>query len=268
MFRVRLPDRLARPGCCSGAGGEFSFVILGLAGGLGVVRPELGKFGYMVAALTMAAIPVLSWLGTALFPPRAFVVAPELLPAMDGSEAPRVILAGYGRVGQTVAGLLEAHDVPYLALDSDSRRVARARRAGKPVYYGDVSQPELLRRVGVAGARAMVVTVDDRGRADEVVRVARAENPALLLIVRARDGAHAAQLYALGASDAVPETIEASLQLGEAVLVDLGIPMGRVLVSIHEQRAAFQAAIKAEVREAAPGAEVRARGQVRLRAGA
>ena len=129
------------------------------------------------------------------------------------------------------------------------------------MFYGDVTQAELLRLVGIGDARAMVVTVDDRARADMVVRVARAENPALLLIVRARDAEHAVQLYALGASDAVPETIEASLQLGEAVLVDLGIPMGPVLVSIHEQRAAFQAEIKARV----PGAPVRRLGQMRLR---
>ena len=227
---------------------------------------DLAAFAYIVAAVTMASIPALSWLGTVLFPAKAAVVEAELLPPdllmLDQGGGPSVILAGYGRVGQTVATLLAAHRIPYLALDSDPRRVARARRAGIPVFYGDVTQPELLRRVGVAEARAVVVTVDDRARADEVVRIVRAENPAVLLIVRARDAAHAAKLYAAGASDAVPETIEASLQLAEAVLVDLGVPMGRVLVSIHEQRAAAQAEIKAS----APDASIRLRGQVRLSA--
>ena len=210
----------------------------------------------------MASIPLLSRLGVALFPPKASATDPALEPPAELEETPRVIVAGYGRVGQTIVALLEAHRVPYLALDTDARRVGRARRMGKPVFYGDVTHPELLRRVGIGDARAMVVTVDDRARADEAVRVARAENPAVLLVVRARDAEHAAQLYAAGASDAVPETIEASLQLGEAVLVDLGIPMGRVLVSIHEKRAAFQAEIKARV----PEANVRERGQARLAA--
>ncbi len=258
-FRLGLPVG-GQAGLLLGTGGEFSFVILGVAGSFGLLRPDLAGFVYVVGALTMASIPLLSWLGTAAFPPKPVATDPALEPPGELGESPRVILAGYGRVGQTVAALLETHRVPYLALDTDARRVGRARRAGKPVFYGDVSQTELLRRVGIGGARAMVVTVDDRARADEVVRLARAENPAMLLIVRARDAQHAAQLYAAGASDAVPETIEASLQLGEAVLVDLGIPMGRVLVSIHEKRAAFQAEIKASV----PGVEVKERGQVRL----
>ena len=262
MFRLRLPVG-GQAGLLLGAGGEFSFVILALGGTSGLLGADLAGFAYIVAAVTMAGIPLLSRLGRVVFPLRVAAVAADLLPPGFGGEAPRVLLAGFGRVGQTVASLLDAHGVPYIALDSDARRVARARRGGASVYYGDVTQPELLRRVGIAGARAMVVTVDDRGQADAVVRAARAENPALLLIVRARDAGHAAQLYALGASDAVPETIEASLQLGEAVLVDLGIPMGRVLVSIHERRAAFQAEIKARV----PGVEVRDLGAVRLRAG-
>ena len=211
----------------------------------------------------MAAIPVLSRLGAILFPTRAIPIDPAILPPAANSETPLVIIAGFGRVGQTVAALLETHKIPYLALDADPRRVARARREGRAVYYGDVAQPDLLRRVGLAEARAIVVTVDDRAQADAVVQAVRAERQDILLIVRARDAEHAANLYAFGASDAVPETIEASLQLAEAVLVDLGIPMGPVLVSIHEQRAAFQADIKARV----PGVEVRARGQTRLRAG-
>ena len=208
----------------------------------------------------MATIPLLSRLGARLAVRRAAPVDPGLLPPDMEGDAPRVILAGFGRVGRTVAALLDAHRIPYVALDSDAARVGAGRRDGCRVYYGDVTQPELLRRVGLETALALVVTVDDRVRADTVVRGARAPRPALLIVVRARDGRHAAQLYALGASDAVPETIEASLQLAEAVLVDLGIPMGPVLVSIHEKRAEFQAEIKAAV----PGALVRALGQTRL----
>ena len=237
-------------GLLLGPGGEFSFVILGLGAGTGLIGADLAGFGFIVAALTMATIPLLSRLGARFAIPRATPVDPGLLPPDMEGDAPRVILAGFGRVGRTVAALLDAHRIPYVALDSDAARVGAGRRDGRRVYYGDVTHPELLRRVGLGAARALVVTVDDRVRADAVVRLARAERPDLLIVVRARDGRHAAQLYALGASDAVPETIEASLQLAEAVLVDLGIPMGPVLVSIHEKRAEFQAEIKAAV----PGA--------------
>ena len=244
-------------------GGEFSFVILGLAGSLGLVEPDLAGFAFILAALTMAAIPLLSALGTRLAGRRPAPVATDLLPPgpAEGAGAARVIIAGFGRVGRTVAALLDAHGMAYVALDNDAERVAAQRRAGRPVYYGDTARIELLRRVGLAEARALVITIDHRDLSDALVAAARAERPDLLIVVRARDGQHAAQLYALGASDAVPETIEASLQLSEAVLVDLGVPMGPVIASIHEQRARFQAEIRAEV----PGASVRPRGQRRLR---
>jgi monovalent cation:H+ antiporter-2, CPA2 family len=172
-----------------------------------------------------------------------------------------VIVAGFGRVGQTVAAMLEVHKVPYVAIDRDPDRVARQREQGTPVFFGDITQFDLLRRLHLGTARALVVTLDDRSAADELVAAARKERQDLLIIARARDAAHAAHLYRMGASDAVPETIEASLQLSEAVLVDVGVPMGPVIASIHEKRAALQDGIKAM----APEAEVRMLGRRRLR---
>ena len=249
-------------GLLLGPGGEFSFVILGLGQVSGLVDPALAGFAFILAALTMAAIPLLSKLGTLLAGRRPVKVRPDLLPPdMAGHGPPRVIIAGFGRVGRTVASLLDAHALPWVAIDTDADRVAAARGPGRAVYYGDITRPELLARVGLADARALVVTIDDRARADALVGTARAARPDLLIVARARDGRHAARLYGLGASDAVPETIEASLQLSEAVLVDLGIPMGPVIVSIHERRAALQEEIKAMV----PHATIVPRGQVRLR---
>jgi CPA2 family monovalent cation:H+ antiporter-2 len=174
---------------------------------------------------------------------------------------PRVIVAGFGRVGQTVGAMLEVHKVPYVAIDRDADRVAHQRGQGAPVYFGDVTQLDLLRRLHLETARALVITLDDPAAADELVAAARRERQDLLIIARARDAAHAAHLYRIGASDAVPETIEASLQLSEAVLVDVGVPMGPVIASIHEKRAALQDAIKAMV----PEVKVRVRQRRRLR---
>ena len=149
------------------------------------------------------------------------------------------------RVGQTVAAMLEVHKVPYVAIDRDADRVARQRIRGAPVYFGDVTRLDFLQRLHLETARALVITLDDPASADELVAAARREREDLLIITRARGAAHAAHLYRIGASDAVPETIEASLQLSEAVLVDVGVPMGPVIASIHEKRAALQARIKA-----------------------
>jgi CPA2 family monovalent cation:H+ antiporter-2 len=249
-------------GLLLGPGGEFSFVVLAVAANEGLLPPHLASSLLMGTMLSMAAIPPLSWLGRRLAPrlqPLA-AIDPALLPPQEADPPARVLLAGFGRVGRMVAALLEAHAIPFVAIDRDPDRVARARRLGKPVYWGDITQPPLLRQLGLAHARALVVTLDDRGAVDALVAAALAERHELLIVARARDAAHAAHLYRIGASDAVPETVEASLQLAEAVLVDIGVPMGPVIVSIHEQRASQQAAIRA----AAPQAEIRPRGK-RLR---
>jgi len=260
LFRLRW--RVGIPvGLLLGPGGEFSFVILGLAGSLGLIGADLASFAFIVAALSMACIPLLSRLGTLMAARRAPAVPPDLLPPQAPEDAPKVVLAGFGRVGRTVAAMLETHAMPYVALDTDAERVAGARRRGAPVYYGDVTNPEMLRRIGLLTATALVVTIDDRARADILVRTARAARPDLLIVVRARDSQHAAHLYALGATDAIPETIEASLQLSEAVLVDLGVPMGLAIASIHEKRAEFQA----EIRSMTPDATIRPRIRRRLR---
>jgi CPA2 family monovalent cation:H+ antiporter-2 len=197
--------------------------------------------------------------------PRAARIAPAvdpalLLPQIDVAM-PRVIIAGFGRVGETVASLLERHNVGYVAVDTDPDRVAEQRKLRRYVYWGDITQPELMHRLHVESARALVVTMGDHAASDRLVAAARAARRDLLIMVRARDARHAAHLYAIGATDAVPETIEASLQLSEAVLVELGVPMGPVIATIHEHRAELQAQIKAM----APRAEVRARGRRRLR---
>jgi CPA2 family monovalent cation:H+ antiporter-2 len=248
-------------GLLLGPGGEFGFVVISLATSLGLVSMGLSDFALLLVALTMASIPLLSKLGVLLeqrMPvgesnPVALISPPE-------DETPRVIVAGFGRVGQVVAAMLEAHSVPYLAVDMDIAVVAKGRDAGKPVFYGDVRNVDFLRRLRVGTARAFVVTMDARKAVDEAVLAARAERPELQIIARAKDARHAAHLYRMGTSHAVPETIEASLQLSEAVLIDVGVPTGPVIASIHEKRSE----IRAEIREAAPeGAEIVGRRRLR-----
>jgi CPA2 family monovalent cation:H+ antiporter-2 len=246
-----------------GPGGEFGFVVLRLARAEGLISVEAARFPLLLAAVTMACIPLLSSLGRRLA--RGLPVTPTidpalLVPAADDTT-PRVIIAGFGRVGETVASLLELHRTAYVAVDSDPDRVAQQRRLRRTVYWGDITQTELLHRLHIDSARALVVTMSDHAASDRLVATARAERPDLLIMVRARDARHAAHLYAIGATDAVPETVEASLQLAEAVLVDIGVPMGPVIATIHERRAELQAEIKAM----APQADVRSRGRRRLR---
>src|SRR5215831_9951088 len=200
-------------GLLLGPGGEFAFVIVSVASGDHLLAPDTAQVLLFVTALTMAIIPLLSRLGGRLAPRLAprMPVDPSILVPHVSDTLPRVIVAGFGRVGQTVAAMLEVHKVPYVAIDRDADRVARQRKQGAPVYFGDVTQLDLLQRLHLETARALVITLDNPASADELVAAARGEREDLLIIARARDAAHAAHLCRIGASDAVPETIEASL---------------------------------------------------------
>ncbi len=222
-----------------GAGGEFAFVMLsaGLAGH--ALAEPLSHILQVVVTLTMIAIPALAGIAARLVrrvptPEQAFDEPPE-------SHTERVIIAGFGRVGELVGDMLVRHQVDFVAFDNDIKVVARERAAGRPIYYGDPTKAEFLRRCGISNAKGLVVTMSVSKAVDSIVAGARIERADLTIIARARDAAHARHLYELGVTDAVPETIEASLQLSEAVLVDIGIPMGRVIASIHEKRDEFRA---------------------------
>ena len=221
-----------------GPGGEFAFVLITAAIAGGVVDAQSGGIVMVAAALSMVMIPLIGRLVARLaVRPRAPALLPaEALEAPPEDESHRVILVGFGRVGALIAEMLEVHKIPYIAVDSDANVIARARREGRPAYFGDASRPEFLRRCGIETARALVVTMDLPRANEKVVEIARKLRPDITLVARARDAKHASILYDLGVTDAVPETVEASLQLSEAVLVDLGIPMGLVIASIHEKR--------------------------------
>jgi CPA2 family monovalent cation:H+ antiporter-2 len=220
-----------------GPGGEFAFVLIGAAVAGGLVDAASGRIALVAAALSMVTIPLLGKvLGLLDKRRRARSLPAEARIEPPSDESQRVIIVGFGRVGTLIAEMLDVHKIPYIAVDSDAYLIAAARKEGKNAYFGDASRPEFLRRCGIETARALVVTMDAPLANEDVVEAARKFRSDITLVARARDAEHARTLYALGVTDAVPETIEASLQLSEAVLVDLGIPMGYVIASIHEKR--------------------------------
>jgi CPA2 family monovalent cation:H+ antiporter-2 len=261
-FRLRWQTGL-QAGLLLGPSGEFGFVILGLAHSEHLISDNMLRFPLVLVAATMAVIPLLSTLGRRLTRGSSAqpAVDPALFATLPEASAPRVIIAGFGRVGETVAALLERHDIPFVAVDIDPDRIAAQRRQRSSVFWGDITSTELLQRLHIGTARALVVTMSDHAASDRLVATARELRDDLLIVVRARDARHAAHLYHIGATDAVPETIEASLQLAEAVLVDLDIPVGLTIATIHERRAQLQAEIKAM----APHADIRPLGRRRLR---
>jgi CPA2 family monovalent cation:H+ antiporter-2 len=221
------------------AAGEFAFVILAQAAQTRLVPPGVSAAVGLIAGLTMFATPLLTQLGARFAKGETPGDAAGLAPPSDGPSA-AVLVVGFGRVGRLVAEMLDRHEITWLAVERDARLVETARREGKAVFFGDASRAELLSRAGLAAAKALVVTMDAPETAEAVTAAARALRADLIVVVRARDARHARRLYDLGASDAVPETFEASLQLAEAALVDIGVPMGLVIASIHERRDAYR----------------------------
>lgn len=224
---------------------ETTLIVLAAALQARVIDADTAAFWQIVTAVGLTATPLLARIGSDTAR-RVEPVPPEVIRDTAGG-AGRTIIAGYGRVGQLVADMLARHEQPFVVVDADIDMVEYGRERGHEIVYGDVAKPGLLDHLGLASARSIVLTMDDPVQIIATTRAVRTAYPDLCVIARARDAEHAAQLYKAGATDAVPETLESSLQLAEAVLVDIGRPMGLVIASIHEMREIKRNKIKAMV---------------------
>jgi len=223
----------AETGILLSAPSETTLIVLTAAASAELVHQDIAQFWRIVTALGLTITPVLAWAGRRIA--RGMAQTHGENPASDAA-GPRAIIIGFGRVGQMIADMMRAHDKAFTAVDSDPDLVTRARAQGYPVTFGNVVNAHTLAGHGVASANAVILTMDEPIAAQRLVKKLREQYPELLIIARARDTAHAAALYRAGATHAVPETLESSLQLAEAVLVDLGVAMGFVIASIHEKR--------------------------------
>lgn len=234
----------AEVGVLMGSPSETTLIVLGAAAQVALIDPQTGAFWQVVTALGLTITPLLARIGrfaaTRIEAGRADAAQANIPIPTDG----RTIIIGYGRVGRMVAAMLDAHGQPWVAAEGDIDAVTRARREGKPVHFVDARRQQALEPLGLAHCRAVVMTMDDHVQAAHLIRQLRHDYPDLTIVARARDTTHAAELYRAGASDAVPETLESSLQLSEAVLVDLGVAMGPVIASVHQMREDLRTAIR------------------------
>lgn len=216
---------------------ETTLIVLGAASVAGLIDGQTAAFWQIVTAMGLTLTPLLARIGRdagARIDKGVTGGEPDIIPTL---EEPRAVIIGFGRVGQMVAEMLAQHGKPYVAVDSNIDAVMAARADGFQIVFGDAARPEFLDKLNLGHASALILTMDDPVQAMRTVKRVRAGHPDLTIVARARDTGHAAELYRAGATDAVPETLESSLQLSEAVLVDLGMPMGPVIASIHEKRA-------------------------------
>jgi len=221
--------------------GEFAFVGIGLAVSHDILSQETAGLAMAVASLSMAMIPMLALVAQRLT--QSLTARRPLDPVLLAPPEPRMshaVVVGYGRVGSLVCDMLDKHGIPYTGVDNNPATVTAFRKAGRQVYFGDATNPAFLKTCGVMEANAVIVTIHTQTQIDSIVGEVRKLRPDVLIVSRARDADHARHLYAIGVTDAVPETIEASLQLSEAALVGLGVPTGPVIASIHEKRDEFR----------------------------
>ncbi|MGD8514207.1 MAG: cation:proton antiporter [Granulosicoccaceae bacterium] len=211
-------------------GGEFGFVIFASARELNVIDETTFIYAIGIISVTMLITPLLDRLGERIESrARAKEISHEALqiPA-EHAQKQKVIIAGYGRVGHTVAMLLQTSDVPFVAIDADPARVEQANNDGVPVFYGDVSDPEILTGAGVENAILVVLTIDNSDMAERAVSHIRALSPNVRIISRARDLEACGRLLAAGVSQAYPEALESSMRLGGMALEMLNIPSENV----------------------------------------
>ncbi|HYI40973.1 MAG TPA: cation:proton antiporter [Allosphingosinicella sp.] len=226
----------AEAGMIMASPSETTLIVLATAAAAQLISAQTAAFWQIVTAIGLTLTPLLAKLGQ-IAARQVDVQAEDEAPALGRGDEAAVVIIGFGRVGRLVAEMLTAHGRRYLAVDSSIDTVSACRKEGIPIRYGDVARAEFMDRLNLGHATALVLTMDDPVLSVRVTKKVRAWCPELTIVARARDPAHAAELYRAGATDAVPETLESSLQLSEAVLVDLGMAMGPVIASIHEKRA-------------------------------
>jgi glutathione-regulated potassium-efflux system ancillary protein KefC len=197
-------------------GGEFAFVLLGLAAGNGAIPEDIARAMTLAVALSMLATPFLLVLHDRVVAPRFADTAPER-PA-DVPEPSRVIIAGLGRVGQVVARILNASGYQPTVLDDKPDHVEASRKFGFRVFYGDATRLDLLHAAGADTADLLVITLDDPDAVTRLARAARSHFPRLRIVARARDLNHMFNLSDLGVELVERETWPSALKLGEMAL--------------------------------------------------
>lgn len=225
-----------------GQGGEFAFVIVGSAAASGLLVTEVSQFMLLVVSLSLMLTPLTAKVGQMLgrrVDAALRVQADHEESILSERLSGHIVIAGTGRVGQLLLEVLQRQCVPHVAVEHDAHVVARLRKAGVSVFYGNAARVEMLHKLHTASAAALVITMDQPAAAMHAVAAARSEFPHLPIFVRSRDEQHAHELRQAGATAVVPETLEAGLQLSSFALHAVAIPdgeIGAVLGTVREAR--------------------------------
>ncbi len=227
-----------------GCAGEFSFVLLSLAGSHALVAPQVLQTVLAAMLLSLMLSPLILMHSDRLV--LKFSESEWMLRAMALTELSaksmaaqsHVIICGYGRSGQSLARFLEQEKITVIALDVDPTRVKQAAAAGDSVVYGDASRREVLMSAGLPRASALVVSFADTKMAEKILSHVQEMRPELPVIVRTYDDSDLEYLRLKGATEIVPEVLEGSLMLATHTMLLLGLPLAHVLRRMRDMRAA------------------------------
>ena len=222
--------------------GEFGFVLLAQAGGLKLVDDQLMSAILASMLLSMLAAPFLIAASESIA--TRFARDEWMLKSMQLTDIAtramknnrHVLICGYGRNGQSLAKLLKAQGVEYMALDLDPDRIREAATAGDSVVYADAARRESLAAAGLMRAQAVVITYGDTPSALKILHHVHEARPGLPVIVRVTDEADMDRLQAAGAAEVVPEALESSLMLASHALLLCGVPLTRVVQQVRAVR--------------------------------
>lgn len=230
-----------RTGLILAQGGEFGFVILTVAINNKLIDPVQSQVVVAVVVLSIVVAPILirynktirNWVFTKpeeepLEDKKSMQLAESALELHD-----HVIICGFGRVGQILARFLEQENIPSVALDLDSMRISASYLGGENAFFGDVRKPEVLAAAGLARARMVVISFADEPAALETLRHIRSLRLDVPVFVRTRNDTQLQDFQAAGATEVVPESLEASLMLASHLLLMLGVPASRILFKIR-----------------------------------
>jgi glutathione-regulated potassium-efflux system ancillary protein KefC/glutathione-regulated potassium-efflux system protein KefB len=216
------------------SGGEFAFVLFGLAATLGIMDAETAELLVLVVTASMIMSPLLLVLHDALFKKKE----PDSTPFDTPEELyPKVIIAGFGRFGQIVGRILRAKKIAFTALEASQTQVDFLRRFGNQVFYGDASRLEMLRAAHAENAEVFVLAVDDVEASVRTAELIRKHFPQLKIFARARNRQHAFRLLDLNVRYTIRETFGSSLEMSEKILETLGLSKSKALETVRRFRA-------------------------------
>lgn len=224
IFRFNLATAI-HVGLLLSQGSEFGFVLFSLASENNLIEKELAQILLVVITMSMALTPLVAHLGKKIVNilEKHSISSTETMIEETIDLRQHIIISGFGRVGHTVSKLLESENICYVAIDIDSFMVARERKLGRPIYYGDTTRIHVLKSLAIERAKAIIITHNDTRIALQTIGTIRDLGLSIPIVARAKNIEQVQKLEKAGANLAVAEMFEVSLQLGGSLLREVGV---------------------------------------------